>query len=66
MRPIPFEIRDGLLVPVPPKPAPGATEGVRRSGNTIQLGLTREEIDELDKRLRELLQAIDDGQHALQ
>lgn len=47
------------LVEVPPTAPISDTEGVRREGNVIQLGLTRDEVDGIEKRLKTLLGEID-------
>jgi hypothetical protein len=57
-----FEIRDGLLVHVPAGEPGPPDEGVRVDGNTVQLGLTREEIDGVEERLRHLLERVDRGE----
>jgi hypothetical protein len=56
-----FEIRDGQLVPVPPPANLDRSDGVRRRGNLLQLGLTRREIDAVDSRRRSLLRQVDAG-----
>jgi hypothetical protein len=54
-----FELRDGQLEPVAPTAPFSKTEGVRRSGNIVQLGLTVEEIDGIEARLKKLLARVD-------
>jgi hypothetical protein len=54
-----FEIREGLLVRVPAGEPVAHDEGVRRAGTTVQLGLTRQEIDGVEERLRHLLERVD-------
>jgi len=49
------------LVEVPPTPAFSESEGVRRQGDVIQLGLTRKEVDSVEKRLKSLLEKVDRG-----
>lgn len=49
------------LVEVPKTAAFARDDGVRRSGDVIQLGLMTEEIDDIEDRLEDLLQEIDRG-----
>ncbi len=56
-----FEIRGTTLVPVPPGPNLDRGRGVRRSDATIQFGLTDREIRGVERRVRELLEDVDDG-----
>jgi hypothetical protein len=56
-----FEIHDRQLVPVAPTAPIDVNAGVRRRGDVIQLGLTRSEIDGVEKRLRTLIEASDAG-----
>jgi hypothetical protein len=51
-----FRVRDGRLEPVPPQPPIDPDRGVRRRGDRIQLGLTRDEIDGVAERLQALLE----------
>ena len=60
-----FEIRAGQLVAVEPTAPLDVESGVRRQGDVVQFGLTRREIDGVEKRLIELLERIDDGEIAL-
>jgi len=49
-------------------PAPGnldPAKGVRIQGGSVQLGLTNREIDQIERRLRELLDDVDDGRISL-
>jgi hypothetical protein len=50
-----FEIRDGQLVAVEPGANMGTGRGVRRSRNRVQLGLTSQEIQGVERRIRALL-----------
>lgn len=60
-----FRVRDGQLVEVAPgPPLPDVNNGARRSGDVIQLGPTRGEIDDLARRLGRLRDAVDAGQLA--
>lgn len=56
-----FEERDGQLVAVPPTANLEPSDGVRRRGGVIQLGLERREILALHRRLTNLLQRVDQG-----
>ncbi len=56
-----FEIRGGEMLPVPPTAPINLTKGVRRQGDVIQLGLTRPEIDGVERRLTALLKDTDSG-----
>jgi hypothetical protein len=56
-----FEVQDGQLVAVTPGENISPGRGVRRSGNRIQLGLTRPEINAIESRLRNLLNQVDRG-----
>lgn len=57
-----FHARDGLLVAVPPGENLRRGRGVRRSDGRIQLGLTSVEIDQLDRRRRDLIRRVERGQ----
>jgi hypothetical protein len=54
-----FENREGLLIRVPAGEPEADDEGVRVVGTTVQLGLTRREIDGIEERLRRLLERVD-------
>jgi hypothetical protein len=56
-----FELRDGTYVPAPRGPNVDRTLGVRKSGSTLQLGLTRSEIEGVRDRLEQLLSDVDKG-----
>lgn len=56
----------GRLIAVAPGAPFRPTLGVRRSGERVQLGLTRREINDLDRRRRVLLERIDAGRIALE
>lgn len=56
-----FENRGGTLVPVERGPNLDDRDGVRRSGDIVQLGLTEREINGIESRLRSLLEDIDKG-----
>jgi hypothetical protein len=53
---------DGMLREDDASPAFDADSGVRVRGDVIQLGLRRSEIDEVGERLRELLNAVGEGE----
>lgn len=53
------------LVPAAPGPVLNRNEGVRREGNIVQLGLTRPEIEDVQRRLRDLLRQVDSGKIGL-
>jgi len=57
-----FENREGLLIRVPAGEPLDRDEGVRVVGTTVQLGLTRREIDGVEERLRALLGRVDRGE----
>ena len=57
-----FEIREGLLVRVPAGQPEDPDLGVRTAGTSVQLGLTRPEIDAVEERLRDLLERVDRGE----
>lgn len=56
-----YRVVPGGLVEVPKTAAFSRDDGVRRSGDVIQLGLMTEEIDDIEDRLVDLLQEIDRG-----
>jgi hypothetical protein len=56
-----WEIHDGTLVPVPPGENMSPGRGVRRSSQRIQIGLTSQEINGVENRIRQLLRRIDEG-----
>jgi hypothetical protein len=56
-----FEVRDGLLVAVPPGENLSRNSGVRRRDGRIQFGLTAREIGAIESRLRSLLNQVDRG-----
>jgi len=57
-----FERRDGMLLRAAPGAPVAPDAGVRVSDSTVQLGLTRDEIDALEQRLRSLLERVDRGE----
>jgi hypothetical protein len=54
-----YSVTPDGLVETPPTAAISDKEGERREGNVIQLGLTRHEVDGIEKRLKTLLGEID-------
>jgi hypothetical protein len=54
-----YRVQDGLLQEVEPTAPFDPGEGVRRKDDVIQLGLTRQEIDGVEARLKQLLSRID-------
>lgn len=53
---------NGILQTVPPGPNRDPEKGPRVSDGWVQLGLTRSELDRVEKRLRELLARVDRGE----
>ncbi|RPI16869.1 MAG: hypothetical protein EHM60_00725 [Lysobacterales bacterium] len=56
-----WQLRDGRWMAVPPGQSLSAMRGVREKKGTVQLGLTRAEIDGVAKQLEKLLARVDDG-----
>ena len=54
-----FAIDKGQLEAIPVTDAFEDSDGVRQKGNVIQLGLTRHEIDQIEERLKKLLERVD-------
>jgi hypothetical protein len=59
-----LEVHDGRLVRVPPGPPLPGDGGVRRLGDTIQIGLSQDEIEGVSRRIAHLLALADSGQLA--
>ena len=57
--------RNGVLQPVPPTAPTDPAEGVRVARGYVQMGLTRDEIDGVAKRLAALLREVDSGKLAV-
>ena len=57
-----WELRDGHYVAVPLTSNVAHFRGVRQSGKTVQLGLTRSEISEIMRRVKRLVDQLDDGE----
>ena len=60
-----LERRDGVRVPVEPGPNLDPGDGIRRAGGVWKLGLTGREIRDVHRRLRRLLDDVDEGDVAL-
>ena len=56
-----FEIRDSVLVAVPPSANIAPGNGVRNRDNVIQYGLTDREIQQMHQRIRNLIERVDNG-----
>lgn len=56
-----FEVRNGELVTVEPGENLGPRRGVRNTKGVIQFGLTRFEINDIETRIRRLLERVDEG-----
>lgn len=56
---------DGIYRPVPAGPNLDPEKGHRLHGNTLQIGLTRDEIDGLANRLAKLLKKLEEGKLGL-
>ncbi len=52
---------EGLLLSVPPGPAINPNEGVSIQGTTVQMGLTKGEVDAVWGRITRLIEAVDQG-----
>jgi hypothetical protein len=57
-----WRLQDGSYVPVTHGANLWESRGVRRKGDELQLGLTRNEINSIHKRLERLLQRVDAGE----
>jgi hypothetical protein len=58
-----WEIRDEELVPVPRTENINSREGVRQRSGIVQIGLTRDDIDDVWYRLGNFLSGIDSGMY---
>ncbi|MEO7327080.1 MAG: hypothetical protein ABI193_00785 [Minicystis sp.] len=56
-----YQLLPDAMVEVPATAPLSTEEGVRRVGDVIQLGLTTEEIDEMEERLHDLIAQVDRG-----
>jgi hypothetical protein len=59
-----LEVRDGRLVRVPPGPPLPGDGGIRRLGDTIQIGLSKDEIADVSRRIARVLALAETGQLA--
>jgi hypothetical protein len=57
-----WRLQDGLYVAVPPGPNLSPRRGVRRQGDLLQMGLTRMEIQSIQRLLERLLQRVEAGE----
>jgi len=53
---------DGMFAVVPPGPNLDPEKGVRITKDSVQLGLTRSELDHVEARLHDLLERVDRGE----
>jgi hypothetical protein len=60
-----FEVRDGQLIQVEPTENLDPGDGVRRTDDVVQLGLTTREIGRIHGRLQDLLEDIDEGKYEI-
>jgi hypothetical protein len=56
-----WTLQDGRWVAVPPGKNLGPGRGVRRDGDTVQVGLTKSEVADVGRTLRRLLKDLDSG-----
>jgi hypothetical protein len=57
--------KDGVLRPVPFSANSDPSHGSRVAEGWLQLGLTEDEIEGIEERLEELLEAVDSGEQAV-
>ena len=60
-----IDIKDGNIRSVDPTENINAKRGVRRNDNVIQLGLSKREINSVEKRIKALLKQVDKGRYEL-
>jgi hypothetical protein len=60
-----IDIKDGNIRSVDPTENINAKRGVRRNDNVIQLGLSKREINSVEKRIKALLKQVDKGRYDL-
>ena len=60
-----IEIKDGIVRSVSPTENINPKKGVRRNDNVIQLGLTKNEIKNVEYRIKNLLKKVDKGKYEL-
>jgi hypothetical protein len=56
---------DGIFVNVPPGENLDPDDGVRIEGNTIQLGLSEDELEDVWERIEDLIEDVDEGDIAV-
>jgi hypothetical protein len=56
-----WKLHDGRWIAETPGPNLGAGRGVRTADGTVQLGLTRPEIDQIWRQLKRLVERVDRG-----
>jgi hypothetical protein len=60
-----WQLQGDKYVPVPPGRNLSANRGVRREGDLVQMGLTKAELFEVNRRLTRLLRDVDHGEITL-
>lgn len=60
-----IDIKDGNIRSVDPTENIKEKRGVRRNDSVIQLGLTKREINSVEKRIKSLLKQVDKGRYEL-
>ena len=60
-----WRLDGGHWVAEPPGPNIAAQRGIRRQDGVVQLGLTKSEIDQVGRRIAQLLKHVDEGRVAL-
>ena len=60
-----IDIKDGNIRSVDPTVNIKEKRGVRRNDSVIQLGLTKREINSVEKRIKALLKQVDKGRYEL-
>lgn len=60
-----FKLVGELLVPVTPTEPLDPSKGLRRSADTVQLGLTKGEIGQIWDRIRKVIKKVDEGKITL-
>jgi hypothetical protein len=60
-----WQLQGGRYVPVPPGRNLSANRGVRREDDLVQMGLTKAELFEVNRRLTRLLRDVDHGEITL-
>ena len=60
-----WRLDDGRWIAVDARCEPRQRNGVRRAGDVVQVGLRESEIEQVARRLKRLLERIDDGEIGL-